>query len=117
MLCTGFGSKLEKSEANWRTVFRRILPDNITRDMVFKYIVQSAGFIDNIAYSSDDLKEIDHLLSANNLKVPDIVAYLHQSCDDLLVKCRWESKMRPCAELFEYSMSYHGGCCTFSKYK
>lgn len=94
-----------------------ILPENVTRDMAFDFIGQSAGFIDNIEYNTEDLWQMDTILAANNFTTKMVAEYLHQPCSDLIVKCRWEFEMVSCKDIFETSMTYHGSCCTFNKFK
>lgn len=94
-----------------------VLPPNITRDQVFKFLGHSAGFIDNVNFQLDELQRMDEVLAINNMTVNGIAEYLHQPCSELLVRCRWEYEMVPCMEIFEATMSYHGGCCTFRKFE
>lgn len=85
--------------------------------MALDFMGQSAGFIDNIEYDVEQLWQMDAILSANNYTTEMVAKYLHQPCAELIVKCRWEFKIVPCEEIFEVSMSYHGSCCTFKKFK
>lgn len=108
-------SILEKHNVKFTLI--RILPENITRDMAFDFMGQSAGFIDNIDYNVEELWQMDDILSANNLTTEMVAEYLHQPCADLIFKCRWEFELVPCKDIFEASMTYHGSCCTFKKFK
>lgn len=85
--------------------------------MAFDFMGQSAGFIDNIDYNVEDLRQMDAILLANSLTTEMVAEYLHQPCAELLVRCRWEFELVPCEEIFEASMSYHGSCCIFSRFK
>lgn len=84
--------------------------------MAFDLLANAAGFNDFIEYNKTDLEIMQNILNNNNISIDEAVMYFNMPCSKLMVRCRWQYKIVPCSELFQPSMSYHGGCCTFNRY-
>lgn len=80
-------------------------------------MAQAAGFIDNVDYNVEELQQMHEILTANNYTTLQATEYLHQPCNQLMIRCRYQYKIQPCEDLFVDIMSYHGSCCTFNKFK
>ncbi len=44
---------------------------------------------------------MDIVLKAHNITMEDVYYYTSQNCDELLERCRWDGKIRPCNQLFK----------------
>lgn len=72
------------------------------------------GFIYDIEYNANDLEMLDATFRMNNMSTVHVMRALVQSCDDMLIKCRWLGETIDCKRIFNATFSYYGVCCTFS---
>lgn len=73
------------------------------------------SYPDGVAFNEPDLKVLQSVLERNDYSdVVLVMRKITQSCDELLVKCKWENREFNCMELFEYSFTVDGLCCSFN---
>lgn len=92
-----------------------ILPPNVSKEVVFRALYQTPGFVDLIEYNETDLELLDDVLINNRYDVGRAMSFLQQPCDELFVRCRWQNIFYSCEKLFKPSTAYHGSCCTFNE--
>lgn len=78
------------------------------------YLTESLGFMFDIDYKREHLEMLDTVFKSNNMTIPFVMTALLQSCDELIIKCRWENSIIPCNQLYNASVGYFGSCCSFN---
>ncbi|KAG4077291.1 hypothetical protein HA402_009920 [Bradysia odoriphaga] len=91
-----------------------ILPSNVSKTDLLKYLAQVSAFTSNDFYNDHEMSILQTILNDNDMSVATTMEAIQTPCKDLLVRCRFEYQMRPCMELFQDSLTYLGICCTFN---
>lgn len=66
------------------------------------------------AIDYSDMQQLDLVLNINNLNLEDVLRNLTLSCEELILKCKWDGVMTDCGVLFEETKTYEGFCCSFN---
>lgn len=61
-----------------------------------------------------DMEELDHFLSYVNLTLADVSYLTAETCDEYIMKCRWQGRIQSCGELFQRTFTMVGICCHFN---
>ncbi|CAH0585757.1 unnamed protein product [Chrysodeixis includens] len=56
--------------------------------------------------------KLHHILGQYD--VHDLMRKLTPRCEDLLVRCAWNTEPRDCLDLFDFRLTMNGYCCTFN---
>ncbi|XP_022829249.1 sodium channel protein Nach-like [Spodoptera litura] len=84
------------------TIARRILPQ------------LSAFYSLDMLYKLSDLMRVEHLLDYNSITVETAGRLLTATCEETLIKCRWNRRLVNCSDLFEMEFTGDGFCCVFN---
>ncbi|CAH1634976.1 unnamed protein product [Spodoptera littoralis] len=84
------------------TIARRILPQ------------LSAFYSLDVLYQLSDLMRVEHLLDYNGITVETAGRLLTATCEETLIKCRWNRRLVNCSDLFEMEFTGDGFCCVFN---
>lgn len=61
-----------------------------------------------------NFEELEKVLEANNMNTRDLLNLTTETCDEFMVKCRWEGVTQPCDRLFRRVFLSGAFCCTFN---
>lgn len=81
---------------------------------MFNLLQQTSGFVENSKYNLTDLELLQTILTNNRYTTELTMETLYQPCDALLIRCRWQTVIYPCMQIFEKSLSIDGHCCSFN---
>lgn len=70
--------------------------------------------LDDNRYTSQDIGEMESVLSLNNLTIQQFVEHLRWNCDEILYRCRFSGNIVDCSTLFQLSKTFFGHCCSFN---
>lgn len=76
---------------------------------------QSVGFFSSTTYKLNDLKVLQNIVDTNQFSIRNVMDMVQSTCNDMLVRCRFEGKFINCSTLFKPVTSQYGLCCTFNK--
>lgn len=81
---------------------------------MYGYFSQVIGFRVKTEYNEEDLNELQRIIDDNRYTITDTMLYLRAECKDLLYRCRWQSKIHKCDQIFQITRTYSGTCCSFN---
>ncbi|CAL1676265.1 unnamed protein product [Lasius platythorax] len=85
--------------------------DNKTAMFLLRYGPTFAN--EHIRGGKEYLNDLQALLKINNISLLDFLKLL-RSCEDLFESCWWEGIEKNCRELFKFSYTSFGVCCSFN---
>ena len=57
---------------------------------------------------------LDRVLKANRMSVFDLFELTTPKCDDFVVMCQFEGKVKDCHKIISTSLTSHGLCCSYN---
>lgn len=72
-----------------------------------------SGFYDSLSVRSQDIAEIDNMLSTTN--ITSLLMRLSPSCESLILRCQLNELSINCSQLFGLKPSHEGNCCVLKK--
>lgn len=86
-----------------------------SHDDLRRMFQQSIGFFATTSYNESDLNILEDILNKTSYSIQDVMNQMQTSCDDMLLKCRFEGNNLNCSEIFQPITSQYGLCCIFNK--
>ncbi|XP_037297418.1 sodium channel protein Nach-like [Manduca sexta] len=90
--------------------------DQFVKGLYVKDVIRqlAAFFSPDVVYQREDLENIEHFLRHNGLEVDAAGRKLMTTCEETLIRCRWNGKMVDCSMLFQMELTGDGYCCVFN---
>lgn len=76
---------------------------------------QSIGFFATVPYNQTELNILENIVNKSSYSVRDVMDQMQTTCDEMLLKCRFEGKNINCSDIFRPITSQYGLCCIFNK--
>ncbi|XP_020712887.1 pickpocket protein 28 [Ceratitis capitata] len=74
-----------------------------------------AGLFDSGSVDSKEAVTFQkEFLDKQNINITETLRKLAPKCEDLILKCRWATKLHECETLFSQRFTANGYCCTFN---
>uniref|UniRef100_A0A2A4JYE8 Uncharacterized protein n=1 Tax=Heliothis virescens TaxID=7102 RepID=A0A2A4JYE8_HELVI len=90
-------------------------PPNMNASSTRDIINQLAAFYSlDVVYDLGDLLRLEELLEYNGLNVETAAERLTATCEETLIKCRWENALLNCSDIFQMELTGDGFCCIFN---
>lgn len=90
-------------------------PPGTNASMIKKILPQLSAFYSlDVIYDLPDLMRLEHVLDYNGYTVETAARLLTATCEETLIKCRWNRRLVDCTKLFEMEFTGDGFCCVFN---
>lgn len=76
---------------------------------------QSIGFFATTSYNQSELNILENIVNKTSYSIQDVMEQMQMTCDDMLLKCRFEGRNINCSDIFKSTTSQYGLCCIFNK--
>lgn len=86
-----------------------------SHDDLRRMFEQSIGFFAITPYNESSLSILENIVNKTSYSVRDVMDQMQTTCDDMLLKCRFEGNNLNCSEIFKPISSQYGLCCIFNK--
>ncbi|XP_055855728.1 sodium channel protein Nach-like isoform X2 [Episyrphus balteatus] len=91
------------------------LPKNVSFDEAIQALDQLYVIVGKVRiFDERKLKILQDMATGNNLTTPTFLELIRWNCSDLLYRCRFQSKIMPCSQLFNPARTFNGFCCSFN---
>ncbi|XP_048507724.1 sodium channel protein Nach-like isoform X2 [Athalia rosae] len=61
-----------------------------------------------------NLTNLQDIFDFNQLSIPNVMRLVTRNCSEIIARCKWKGYIKPCASMFETSLSRDGLCCSFN---
>lgn len=76
---------------------------------------QSIGFFAVTSYNRSELKILENIVNSTSLQIREVMDDMQTTCDNMMLKCRFEGNNLNCSDIFKPMVSQYGLCCIFNK--
>ncbi|KAF7995235.1 hypothetical protein HCN44_004707 [Aphidius gifuensis] len=90
------------------------LPDGLTMNDFMDSLKQLRNVYHPTIKNQMKLKNLHDILVVNNISLKEFMSIASPQCEDFIVACRYEGKMKNCKTLIKRSLITTGYCCSFN---
>ncbi|XP_055918706.1 sodium channel protein Nach [Eupeodes corollae] len=99
-----------------KEIFQNLtMPKNVSQDEAINALNQLYALVGIVrVFDQKKLDILQRTASGNNLTTLEFLQLIRWNCSDLMYRCRFQSKIMPCSELFYPGKTFTGYCCSFN---